>query len=189
MKKMLLLFTLFTLLAVHLTGCGGDSAEPVTDAEAVTSADSVICDTFELITNIQGSMLELSLDTDLPDDTVISVTVGRSYWAQGNSKEYSRRYFDQESTVGEWRSRHEIDIDPAGWKRNLKDFQAKIAKATVGFEVARISDDIEVSIIVPINMQTNAAFGDRNKNLKGEAVTIKSYGNLVRGDTQLAYPL
>ncbi len=195
MKKRVLLFTLFTLFAACVTGCDRDRTEPVTTAEPVKnagslkSAESVICDTFELTTNIRGSLLELSLDTDLPDDTVISITVDRSYWEQGNTEEYSRRYFDRESTVGEWRSTHEIDIGPAGWKRNLKEFQEKRAKAAHGFEVARISDNIEVSIIAPINMQTNAAFGDRNKNLKGKAVTIKSYGNLVRGDTQLVYPL
>jgi hypothetical protein len=152
-------------------------------------ADAVTCDTFELVTNIQGAKLELSLDTDLPDDTVISITVDRSYWKQGNTEEQFRRYFSQESTVGEWRSTHKIDIDAVGWKRDLQDFQTKMANAKVGFKVARISDDIDVSIIAPVNMQTNTAFGDRNKNLSGEAVTIMSYGRLVRGDTQLAYPL
>ena len=125
MKKRVLLFTLFTLFAACVTGCDRDRTEPVTTAEPVKSAESVICDTFELTTNIRGSLLELSLDTDLPDDTVISITVDRSYWEQGNTEEYSRRYFDRESTVGEWRSTHEIDIGPAGWKRNLKEFQEK----------------------------------------------------------------
>jgi hypothetical protein len=177
-----LILVLSTLL-IAACGGGGDNAKPP------TSADSVICDTFELATNIRGSVLGLSLNTDLPDDTVISVTVDRSYWKQGDSEEHSRRYFAQESTVGEWRSTHEINIAAEGWTRDLKDFQEKMANAAVGFEVARISDDIDVSIIAPVNMQTNAAFGDRNKNLSGKAVTIMSYGRLVRGDTQLAYPL
>ncbi len=189
MKKLLPLFTLSTVLVACLTGCSRESAEPVIDAGPAMRADAVNCDTFELVTNIQGSMLELSLNTDLPDDTVIAVTVDRSYWKQGDSEEQSRRYFSQESTVGEWRNSHEIDIDAAGWNRDLKDFQTKMANANVGFKVARISDDIDVSIIAPVNMQTNAAFGDRNENLSGKAVTIMSYGRLVRGDTQLAYPL
>ena len=189
MKKLLPLFTLSTVLVACLTGCSRESAEPVTDAGSAMRAETVNCDTFELVTNIQGSMLELSLDTDLPDDTVISITVDRSYWKQDNTEEQYRRYFAQESTVGEWRSTHEIDINHAGWKRDLKDFQTKMANAKVGFEVGRISDDVDVSIIAPVNMQTNAAFGDRNKNLSGKAVTIMSYGRLVRGDTQLAYPL
>ena len=176
------ILALFTLLTAACGG-GGDSAGPV------QIADSVICDTFELSTNIQGSVLGLSLDTDLPDDTVISVTVDRSYWKQGDSEEHSRRYFEQESTVGEWRRTHEINVDAAGWKRDLEDFQEKMANAAVGFEVARISNDIDIRSIAPVNMQTNAAFGDRNKNLSGQAVTIMSYGKLVRGDTQLAYPL
>lgn len=181
-----LILALSTLL-IAACGGGGDSAGPT--AGSVMSTDSVICDTFELSTNIQGSLLGLSLNTDLPDDTVISVTVDRSYWKQGDSEEHSRRYFEQESTVGEWRRTHEINIAAEGWTRDLKDFQDKMANAAVGFEVARISDDIDISIIAPVNMQTNAAFGDRNKNLSGKAVTIMSYGRLVRGDTQLAYPL
>ncbi len=189
MKKLLPLFTLSTVLVACLTGCSRESAEPVTDAGSAMRADTVTSDTFELVTNIQGSILELSLNSDLPDDTVISITVDRSYWKQGNTEEQSRRYFAQESTVGEWRNTHEIDIDHAVWKRDLKDFQTKMANAKVGFEVARISDNIDVSIIAPVNMQTNAAFGDRNKNLSGKAVTIMSYGRLVRGDKQLAYPL
>ena len=189
MKKLLPLFTLSTVLVACLTGCSRESAEPVTDAGTAMRADAVTCDTFELVTNIQGAMLELSLDTDLPDDTVIAITVDRSFWKQGNTEEQSRRYFAKESTVGEWRNTHKIDIDHAGWKRELKDFQTKMANAKVGFEVARISDDIHVSIIAPVNMQTNAAFGDRNENLSGNAVTIKSFGRLVRGDTQLAHPL
>ena len=183
-----LILALSTLL-IAACGGGGDGTGPATTAGPGKSAGSVLCDTFELSTNIRGSKLGLSLDTDLPDDTVISVTVDRSYWKQDDSEEHSRRYFEQESTVGEWRSTHEINIDGAGWKRDLKDFQEKMATAKVGFEVARISSDIDVSIIAPVNMQTNAAFGDRNKNLNGKAVTIMSYGRLVRGDTQLAYPL
>jgi len=189
MKKLLPLFTLSTVLVACLTGCTRESAEPVTDAGPAMRAETVTCDTFELVTSIQGSMLELSLNTDLPDDTVIAVTVDRSYWKQGSTEENHRRYFAQESTVGEWRRTHKVDIAAAGWKKDLEDFQTKMANAKVGFKVARISDDIDVSIIAPINMQTNAAFGDRNKNLSGEAVTIMSYGRLVRGDTQLAYPL
>ena len=181
-----LILALSTLL---IAACGGDGAGPATTAGPVQGADSVLCDTFELGTNIQGSVLGLSLNTDLPDDTVISVTVDRSYWKQGDAEEHSRRYFEQESTVGEWRSTHEINIDAASWKRDLKDFQEKMANAAVGFEVARISNDIDISIIAPVNMQSNAAFGDRNENLNGKAVTIMSYGKLVRGDTQLAYPL
>lgn len=153
------------------------------------SAAPLICDRFELVTNISSSTLELSLETDLPDDTKISITVDRSYWEKGSSEEYSRPYFEQKSTVGEWRRTHEIDIGSARWNKNLEDFQAEMSKATLGFTVARISHDIGVSIVVPINGQTNPGFGDRNKNLEGEAVTERYGAKLVEGMSRITHPL
>ena len=153
------------------------------------SVSILVCDKFELIFSKNGSALELSLDTDLPDDTVISITVNRSYWEKGNSAAYARPYFEEKSTVAKWRKTQEIHISSSNWKRNLKNFQAKMAKATLGFTVARISDEIGVRIVVPINGQTNAAFGGRNKNLQGKAVTTKSYGNLVEDEIRLTHPL
>ena len=106
MKKLLPLFTLSTVLVACLTGCSRESAEPVTDAGSAMRADAVSCDTFELVTNIQGSILELSMNTDLPDDTVISITLDRSVWIQVNTDEQSRRYFAHERTGGELLSTH-----------------------------------------------------------------------------------
>ena len=153
------------------------------------NAAPLICDKFEIVTSINGSTLEVSLETDLPDDTKIMITVDRSYWERGNTLEYARPYWEQKSSVGEWRKTQKIDISPAGWNQNLKDFQAEMAKATLGFEVARISDNIEVRIVAPLLGQTNSAFGDRNRNLQGKAVTIESHGHYVRGESQLNYPL
>jgi len=81
-------------------------------AKAAKLSDSyLVTDTFDIVASIQGSILKLSLDTDLPDDTVISVTVARSYWEKGNSEEYERPYFEQDSTVGKWRDIHHQSSD------------------------------------------------------------------------------
>ena len=71
--------------AVYLAGCGVDSTPPadVTSAPPVSSTEPLICNQFELITAISGETMQLSLKTDLPDDTVISITVDRSYWEKG----------------------------------------------------------------------------------------------------------
>lgn len=159
-------------------------------AKAAKLSDSyLVTDTFDIVASIQGSILKLSLDTDLPDDTVISVTVARSYWEKGNSEEYERPYFEQDSTVGKWRDIHHIDISPARWRQNLKDHQAEMSKYGLGYSVARISNDIGVRIVVPINGQTNPGFGDRNKNLEGKAVTERYGAKLVEGMSQLTHPL
>jgi len=153
------------------------------------SAAPLICDEFELATIVSGQTLKLSLETDLPDDTKISITVDRYYWEKGSSDEYARPYFEQKSTVGEWRRTHEIDIDSERWKQNLRDFQKKMSKATLGFAVARIGDDIGIRIVVPINGQTNPGFGERNKNLEGKAVTEKYGAKLVDGMSRIRHPL
>lgn len=177
MKKLLLFLILVAFSTTPLISYG---------AEGKTQ---IICDKFELVTSIIDSTLKLSLDTDLPDDTVISITVDRSYWEKGNSARYARPYFEQKSTVGKWRETHEIDISSSGWKQNLKKFQAEMEKLTLGFKVARISKEIEVRIVVPINGQTNAAFGKRNRNLEGKAVTTDSIGKLVKDKSLHTHPL
>ena len=68
----------------------------------VAGAD-VVCDKFDFRSKVSGSTLELSLDTDLPDDTVLFVTVSRLYFEKGDSEECVHNYFSEKSTVGEWR--------------------------------------------------------------------------------------
>jgi len=197
MGKFLRVALIPLLAAMSLAGCGGDSTPPanstppadVTPTPPVSSKEPLICDQFELVTAISGETMQLSLETDLPDDTIISITVNRSYWEQGNSEEYSRPYFEEKSTVGEWRRVHEIDISSERWKQNLKNFQAEMSKSSLGFEVARISDDIEARIVAPINGQTNPGFGERNKYLEGGAVTERYGAKLVEGESQTRRPL
>lgn len=197
MGKSIKLAIIPLIAAMYLAGCGGDSTPPAnttppSDAKAtspVSSKEPLICDQFELVTAISGETLQLSLNTDLPDDTIISITVDRSYWEQGNTEEYSRSYFEQKSTVGEWRRVHEIDISSELWKRNLKDFQAEMSRSSLGFEVARISDDIEARIVAPFVGQTNPKFGERNKNLEGSAVSERYGAKLVEGESKIRRPL
>ena len=185
------------IVATALVGCGGESKPPasnsppgdITPTPTVTASESLVCDRFELITAISGETMQLSLETDLPDDTIIMVSVDRSYWEEGNTEEYSRPYFEQKSTVGEWRRVHAIDIGSERWKKNLKDFQAEMARSSLGFEVGKISNDIEARIVVPMIGQTNPRFGDRNKHLEGTAVTERYGGRLVEGASRIARPL
>lgn len=44
-----------------------------------TAHAQVICNKFKLVTKVTDSTLDLSLDTDLPNNTVVMVSVSRSY--------------------------------------------------------------------------------------------------------------
>ena len=64
-----------------------------------------------------------------------------------------------------------------------------MARSSLGFEVGKISNDIEARIVVPMIGQTNPRFGDRNKHLEGTAVTERYGGRLVEGASRIARPL
>ncbi len=157
-----------------------------------TSASAqVACNQFELIIMVTGSVLDLSVDTDLPDDTKVWVSVSRSYFEKGNPDEYSIDYFSGFSTVGKWRSKHSISIADKKWESALEKKQEEMSRLGIGFDVASISDKITVGMGTPIN-QSNPRFGERNLKLGGEKVkshkAINAY-RTVEAEIEVYYPL
>jgi len=153
----------------------------------MSCSGEIVCDKFELVTKVKGSTLDLSVDTDLPDNAVVIVSVARSYLEKGNSATYSEDYFSEKSTIGKWRSKHSIPIVSEGWKTALRAKQEKMSRLGLGFDVASISDKITVRMVVPIN-QPDPKFGDRNKNLIGKAVRTKGT-RVVEDEIEIDYPL
>ena len=136
--------------------------------------------------------LSVSLNTDLPDDTVLIMSVSRSYWEKGSSEEYAIDYFSEESTVKEWRNKHDILLDNSKWKAYLENQQNKLASLDLGYEVDKISDSVSVSAIVPMN-QSSSKFGDNNSKLTGKKVNTSSLGTVglrtVDDEVTIHYPL
>jgi len=109
-------------------------------------------------------------------------------------------YFSEKSTVGKWKSKHRISIASKKWKSALRAKQEKMSRIGLGFDVASISDDIQVNMVVPIN-QPDPKFGERNSNLTGKAVIIASPGGktvtgkvvgpmyIVEDEVEINYPL
>ncbi len=129
----------------------------------------VVCNKFKLVTKVTGSTLDLSLDTDLPDNTVVMVSVSRSYLEKGNTATYSADYFSEKSTVGKWKSKHRISVDSGKWKSALREKQEKMSRLGLGFDVASISEKITARMVAPIN-QPDPRFGKQNSKLTGKAV-------------------
>jgi hypothetical protein len=142
----------------------------------------VVCNEFKLVTKVTDSTLELSVNTDLPDNTVVMVSVSRSYLKKGNSDRYSVDYFSEKNTIGKWKLKHRISIASEKWETALKTEQEQLSRIGLGFDVTSISDEIGVSMVVPIN-QPDPEFGERNSNLTGKAVTMASKGGkTITGD-------
>jgi len=175
-------------------GKAHERAKPQVDSRKpaetpIATETQIVCDKFELVTKVTGSTLDLSVDTDLSDNTVVMVSVSRSYLHKGNSATYSENYFSESSTIGKWKSEHRISIADEVWKTALRARQELVSRLGPSFDVASISDKITVSMVVPIN-QPDAKFGDRNQNLTGKAVTVLEEGlRVVSDEIEIDYPL
>ena len=149
----------------------------------------VVCDKFDMKYKVCGKTVELSLDTDLPDNSVLMVSVSRSYFEKGNSTRYSHDYFSERSTVGKWRKTRKISIDSDKWESSLREKQKELSRIGLGFEVASISEKISISMVVPIN-QPNPEFGEKNSKLTGKAVHTGRFGlRVVEKEVEIKFPL
>lgn len=189
-------FLMVALVMILLISCSGDAnqereeiREPVKKSiePPLATTTKIICDKFELVTKITGTNLDLSVDTDLPDYAEVMVGVSRSYWEKGNNAEYSIDYFSEGSNIGKWKTEHSIALSNENWKAALKAKQEEMSRLGLGFDVASISKEITVSMVVPIN-QSNPNFGVKNINLVGKAVRTQGI-RVVEGEIKINFPL
>ena len=152
-----------------------------------SKSEGIVCDQFDIASTFEDSSLILSIATDLPDDTVLMISVSRSYFEEGSSTEYSHDYFSEKSTVGKWRSNHLIRLSNAKWKSSLEAHRKKMSRMGLGFNISNIANVIEVRAVVPIN-QPNPKFGNGNADLIGSRVENKGL-RVVKGEVELEYPL
>jgi len=148
---------------------------------------SIVCNEFKLVTKATDSTLNLSVNTDLPDNAVVMVSVSRSYLEKGNSDTYSVDYFSEKSTIGKWKSEHSISIASEDWKTALRAKQEKMSRLGLGFDVASISDKITVGMTVPIN-QPDPKFGNQNSKLTGKVVRTTGL-RVIEDEVEISYPL
>ena len=147
----------------------------------------IVCNKFELVTKVTGSTLDLALDTDLPDNTVVMVSVSRSYLEKGNTATYSVDYFSEKSTVEIWKLLHIVSIDSENWKSALREKQEKMSRLGLGFDVASISEKVTVRMVAPIN-QPDPRFGKQNSKLTGKAVRTTGL-RVVEDEIEIDYLL
>ena len=152
-----------------------------------------MCDRFEFRWELDGTDLLLAIDTDLPDEGELSVSVSRTYYEVGNDDAYSRDYFSESEPVSRWREPRRIALDADAWKADLTAHQNQMAAiaADLAFEIARIEDSIEIRAVLHVN-QNDPLFGGRgNPNLSGKATSVMGTTNwiLVEADANLDFPL
>jgi hypothetical protein len=137
----------------------------------VSCPAGVQCDLFDVFVRASGDSLTMQIDTDLPDDTRLIVTVSRCYWETDNDETYSHDYFSGiDERVGEWRISHTILVDDQRWSSGLQAKIDQCASLDIWAGLAAISDSVGVAVRVPEYKQSNPEFGELNRNLTGRAV-------------------
>lgn len=204
MKRMTIL-NIFALSLLCIIGCSDSN-----DGPSSSPAEKIVCDKFNLRATLDGQLLKLSVDTDLPDDTKLMVWVYRILNIAYDQEEFSLHYLNESGTVGQWRGGKTVVLDNYKLLLQLEDLKARwhiIESANQDFmsdysnsrippewkgelkktyEVDKISDTIEVSIVVPI--QSNQRFGYKNENLVGKALSTKDL-RIVEDEVQVHCPL
>jgi len=203
--KRIAILNIFALALLCIIGCSDSNDGPSSIPE------KIVCDKFNVKATLDGQLLKVSVDTDLPDDTKLMVGVHRLFNIIYNQEEYLIEYFSERSTVGQWRGGKTVVLDNYKWSLQLVEWKTtwhNIEMANQKFksdykysripseweeelkktyEVDKISNLITCDMVVPIN-QSNPRFGYRNENLVGKAVSTKGL-RVVRNEVQIHYPL
>ena len=183
---------LFAPLLVLVGGCGGGpEVEPT--PELSPDGQGIVCDRFELRWELDGPDLLLAIDTDLPDEGELSVSVSRTYYEVGSDDAYSRDYFSEFELVSRWREPRRIVLDADAWKADLTAHQTRMAAFgdDLAFEITRIEDSIEIRAVLHINQDDPRFGGHGNPSLSGEATSRMGDGNsvLVETEVSIEFPL
>lgn len=165
------------------------SVSPVnkTQKTASSAITKVFCGRFNVSTVLKGKELEIWLDTDLPNDTIVMVRVSRRYWIKGSSGTYFGSYYGKRTFVQELRKPVTVLLDDNEWRRQIEKKHKLIEPIGEPFQVSKISDEVELNLTVPIN-QDNPAFGRRNVNLEGTMVTAEQGFRIIREEKMFLVP-
>jgi hypothetical protein len=147
----------------------------------------VACDTFTIKSKVEGSSLTFHLDTDLPEDTNVMVSISRVYQQKGEDSNFSLDYYSAKSRVSELKNPKTIELDNAKWSKDLEAKNAELSRLGLGFEVSTVSPTVEISMVVPIR-QDNPAFGEDNSKLTGKRVKATGL-RVVESETAFDYKI
>ena len=151
----------------------------------IASEAEIKCDKFDVMAELRGDQVWVSVDTDCPNFTGIMVGVSRIYYERGNDTAYSHSYLEEKSTVGSWRKPRQISVAHSKWNMMVKAHREKMNRLGMGYTVGRVDDDLEMSMVVPVN-QKDRRFGKRNENLVGKAVSTTGL-RVIRGEVKIRY--
>jgi hypothetical protein len=175
------------------------SDEPFIAPKAVSAAKPVAsapirCDQFDVAAAFERAatgnkrLVSVSIRTDLPDNTDLMVSIGRSFRNSADNEEYSIDYLEEKSTVGQWRKGRVVELDQVKWQSKLNEKRIIFQKLGEKLNITELDAAVTISFVVPVN-QTDARFGVRNANLTGTAVENSNGLRVVSREAKLEWPV
>ena len=128
----------------------------------------------------------LSIDTDLPDEGELMVSVSR-YFRTTTGAEYTVPYLDTREPVSRWRDTRRIPLDADRWRASLEDFASGL-RAT-GQRVGTITNRVEIHAVLHVNQRDRRFGGHGNPNLSGSATSREGAWVLVKAQRTFDHPL
>jgi hypothetical protein len=162
------------------------ASAPPSSASPPNSTPDIVADRFDVNTTFQAPNLKLSVKSDLPDNTILMVSVFRRY-SEKDGRKYVIPYLNQKATLFEWRSPRLITVDNKRWLKTLITKRISNSRLGIGSPLAHIDNKIIVSFIVPTN-QANPRFGKGNKYLTGKAIKISNGLRIIEHEQAIDYP-
>lgn len=157
-------------------------------------ADPIRCDQFDIAAVFQSTAIgntrrvEVSITTDLPDNTNLMVSIGRSFLNSADNERYSIDYLEEKSTVAKWRAGRVVELDQSKWQAKLEDKRATLRKFGEKLTVKDLDTAVTIDFIVPVN-QSDKRFGVRNANLSGAVVEVSDGLRVVDRESRLEWPV
>lgn len=134
----------------------------------------------------------LAIETDLPEDAEVMVSVDPVYYTLGDTEAYSQEYYGERGTVRHWKQPRRIALDAERWKDDLREHQDMLASIArdAAIEIERISDSVEIRAVLHANQQGPRFGGRGNPLLSGKAVTNRSATfNIIEREEVFHLPL
>ena len=116
------------------------------------------------------------------------VGVYEDTWEKGRTDTWSITYFDEYSIVGKWKDAHNVSLSSENWHEDFKAKQKSLIADGIRLDEKLVSDKITVRIGMLAN-QPDPIFGEKNKNLGGNAVTKIIFFWTVENEIEIDYPL
>lgn len=154
------------LIGALTCGCGGDRPAPDAGPKPAAKAkqetppnkpkpktlvSGLECTKFEATAEFESGRLHVELDTDLPADVEVSLSVSRSYTEVGNESTYSIDYLDDDSKVADWSSGRDFHLSNEVALDRFAEKREKWAASGIDKEIEKFSESIEVWLLIRLS--------------------------------------